>query len=94
MSAPASWARLFCGLAALFALLTYVGPADLAEQVRIEAVEKETRPLRREQAELLCQCLKVKAGKWLRVQVTHQPDKEFCRAVCFYEGGTVTRGTL
>lgn len=85
-------AGLACGIALIAASIGFVGNADYADALVVEAMEKEARPQRRAQAELLCQCLKVHRGKFLRVQVTHQPDREFCRAVCYYDGGTVTRG--
>ena len=81
-------------LAVVAAALGIVGNVDFAVELEQEAAEKEARPQRRAHAELLCDCLKVNEGRWLRLQMTHQPDREFCQAVCFYEGGAVTKGTL
>lgn len=86
------FAGIVCAVAIIVLAIGSVGNADYADALVVEAMEKEARPQRRAQAELLCQCLKVHRGKFLRVQVTHQPDREFCRAVCYYDGGTITRG--
>jgi hypothetical protein len=96
MSPVASWFRLFAGLAVVFALLTYVGPADMAEDIRIEAVHKVVRTERAKAyyRELLCDCLKQYRGRALRLQITHQPDMEMCTTTCWYDGAGPTKGTL
>lgn len=90
--------RLIGGLLCAAALVYAAGIAgrgDLEHAYIIDAIEKDARPARRAHAELLCQCLKVHNGKHLRIQITHQPDRQFCRAVCYYDdGGTVTKGAL
>lgn len=94
MSAALPWMRLFGGLAIIWLLLTYVGPADYADALVMDAMRKEFRVERVKRAELLCDCLKTNWDRWLRLQVTHQPDRELCKTTCFYEGGTATEGTL
>jgi len=96
VSVALAWFRLFGGLAIVLVLLTYIGPADYADALVIEAMEKEMRPqrVRAYYGELLCDCLKVHEGRWLRLQIVHQPDRELCYAACVYEDGTITKGTL
>ena len=81
-------------LAVVAAALGIVGNVDFAVELEQEAAEKEARPQRRAHAELLCDCLKVNEGRWIRVQVVQQRDREFCHVVCIYEGGAITKGTL
>ena len=94
--APLPWFRLFAALAILTALFTYIGPSDMAEDIRIEAEEKEARAQRARAyyRELLCDCLKTHGGKNLRLHIVHQPDRELCYAKCVYDDGTITKGTL
>jgi hypothetical protein len=96
VSPVAQWFRLFAGLAVVIALLAVVGPMDMAEDIRIEAVHKVMRPARARAyyRELLCDCLKVHRGKNLILHIAHQPDRKLCHVRCYYEGGAVTKGTL
>lgn len=87
-----AWARLVCGVVLAVLLVSFAGKGDLEDAYVRGAMENDTRPQRRAHAELLCQCRKLYHGQFLRLQVTHQPDREFCRAVCFYDDGTVTKG--
>jgi len=90
-----------CAFALLLAAFGFVGSGwpyggDYADQLVIEAMEKEMR-VKRARAyyrELLCDCLKIHRGKNLRLHVVHQPDRELCYAACVYDDGTVTGGTL
>lgn len=92
--------REIVGAAASFTLLVlafgYAGQRDLADEYIRGAMEKEMRPqrVRAYNREFLCDCLKVHRGEWLRLQVVQQPDKNLCNAVCVYDDGTVTEGTL
>ena len=79
-----------------FVAIGFVGTGDVADEYIRGAEEKEMRPKRVLQMhrELLCDCLKLNDGKWLRLQMVQQRDRKMCKATCFYEGGKVTRGAM
>jgi hypothetical protein len=88
VSPVASWFRLFAGLAVVLALLTIVGPMDMAEDIRIEAVHKVMQPQRVREHNAGLDCPRIRDGLWLRLCIRHCPDgnpySRWCTVDAYY----------
>ena len=90
------WIRFGLCLTLVMVAIGFVGNGDVADEYIRGAEERDMRPKRVVQMhrELLCDCLKLNDGRWLRLQIVQQRDRQMCKATCFYEGGKITRGAM
>lgn len=91
MSTLLSWIRMLLAVSLLVIVYGVVGRLDYEASQVTENVVEENRAYYRE---FLCDCPKVNGKAWLRLHIAHQPDMKLCNAVCVYDDGSVTKGTL